>query len=120
MPISPSSSVRRAREQRAEGLRDIGLDARLTARALSAAAGWHEAKTSRIESAKKAPSEDDIRTWCRVCGAERAIPDLIAASRSADSMYTEWRRLQPAGMRRGPEERGSRYERGKGRTTQGG
>ena len=105
MPISPSSSVQRAREQLAERLRDIRLDAHLTARALSAAAGWHEAKTSRIESAKKAPSEDDIRTWCRVCGAERAIPDLIAASRSADSMYTEWRRLQPAGMRRDQENR---------------
>lgn len=100
MPISPSSSVQRAREQLAERLRDIRLDARLTARALSAAAGWHEAKTSRIEAAKQAPSEDDIRTWCRVCGAEYAVPDLIAASRSADSMYLEWRRIQPAGMRR--------------------
>jgi transcriptional regulator with XRE-family HTH domain len=113
MPISPSSSVQRAREQLAERLRDIRLDASLTARALSAAAGWHEAKTSRIESAKKAPSEDDIRTWCRVCGAERAIPDLIAASRSADSMYTEWRRLQPAGMRRDQENRLPLHERTK-------
>jgi transcriptional regulator with XRE-family HTH domain len=105
MAISPSSSVQRAREQLAERLRDIRLDARLTARALSAAAGWHEAKTSRIESAKQAPSEDDIRTWCRVSDAERAIPDLIAASRSAESMYVEWRRLQPAGMRRDQENR---------------
>ena len=113
MPVSPSSSVQRAREQLAERLRDIRLDASLTARALSAAAGWHEAKTSRIESAKKAPSEDDIRTWCRVCGAERAIPDLIAASRSADSMYTEWRRLQPAGMRRDQENRLPLHERTK-------
>jgi transcriptional regulator with XRE-family HTH domain len=113
MPISPSSSVQRAREQLAEQLRDIRLDARLTARALSAAAGWHEAKTSRIESAKKAPSEDDIRAWCRVCGAQRAIPDLIAASRSADSMYIEWRRLQPAGMRRDQENRLPVHERTK-------
>jgi transcriptional regulator with XRE-family HTH domain len=113
MPISPSSSVQRAREQLAERLRDIRLDARLTARALSAAAGWHEAKTSRIESAKKAPSEDDIRVWCRACGAQRAIPDLIAASRSADSMYIEWRRLQPAGMRRDQENRLPVHERTK-------
>src|SRR6201987_237745 len=113
MPVSPSSSVQRAREQLAERLRDIRLDARLTARALSAAAGWHEAKTSRIESAKKAPSEDDIRAWCRVCRAQRAIPDLIAASRSADSMYIEWRRLQPAGMRRDQENRLPVHERTK-------
>ena len=113
MAISPSSSVQRAREQLAERLRDIRLDAHLTARALSAEAGWHEAKTSRIESAKQAPSEDDIRAWCRVCGAERAVPDLIAASRSADSMYIEWRRLQPAGMRRDQENRVPVWERTK-------
>jgi transcriptional regulator with XRE-family HTH domain len=113
MAISPSSSVQRVREQLAERLRDIRLDARLTARALSAGAGWHEAKTSRIEAAKQAPSEDDIRAWCRVCDAERAIPDLIAASRSADSMYIEWRRLQPAGMRRDQENRVPLWERTK-------
>jgi transcriptional regulator with XRE-family HTH domain len=113
MPISPSSSVQRAREQLAERLRDVRLDARLTARKLSELAGWHETKTSRIESAKKAPSEEDIRAWCRACGAERAIPDLIAASRAADSMYTEWRRLQPAGMRRDQENRVPLYERTK-------
>jgi transcriptional regulator with XRE-family HTH domain len=113
MAISPSSSVQRARELVAERLRDIRLNAHLTARALSELAGWHEAKTSRIESAKKVPSEDDIRSWCRVCGADRAVPDLIAASRSADSMYIEWRRLQPAGMRGDQENRVPLWERTK-------
>ncbi len=111
MAISPSSSVQRARGQLAERLRDIRLDAGLTARALSAAAGWHEAKTSRIESAKQAPSEADIQAWCRACGADREIPDLIAASRAADSMYIEWRRLNPAGLRRAQESRRPLYER---------
>jgi transcriptional regulator with XRE-family HTH domain len=109
--VSPSSSVQRARQQLAERLRDLRLDAHLTARALSAAAGWHEAKTSRIESAKQAPSEADIQDWCRVCGAGREIPDLIAASRAADSMYVEWRRLNPAGLRRAQESRRPLYER---------
>ncbi len=111
MALSPSSSVQRARQQLAERLRDIRLDAGLTARALSAAAGWHEAKTSRIESAKQAPSEADIQEWCRVCGSERETPDLIAASRAADSMYVEWRRLNPAGLRRAQESRRPLYER---------
>lgn len=111
MAISPSSSVQRARQQLAERLRDIRLDAGLTARALSAAADWHEAKTSRIESAKQAPSEADIVQWCRVCGADREIPDLIAASRAADSMYVEWRRLNPVGLRRAQESRRPLYER---------
>ena len=111
MAISPSSSVQRARQQLAERLRDIRLDAGLTARALSAAAGWHEAKTSRIESATQAPGEADIQAWCRVCGATREVPDLIAASRAADSMYVEWRRLNQAGLRRAQEARRPLYER---------
>jgi hypothetical protein len=109
--VSPSSSVQRAREQLAGRLRDLRLDAGLTARALSATAAWHEAKTSRIESAKQAPSEADIQAWCRVCRAKREIPDLIAASRAADSMYVEWRRLNPAGLRRAQESRRPLYER---------
>lgn len=111
MAESPSSSVQHARERLAERLRDIRLDARLTARALSVAAGWHEAKTSRIESAKQAPSETDIQTWCRVCDAAREVPDLIAASRAADSMYVEWRRLNRGGLRRPQEARRPLYER---------
>src|SRR5580692_792048 len=111
MAVSPSSSVQRARQQLAERLRDIRLDAGLTARALSAAAGWHEAKTSRIESAKQAPGEADMQVWCRVCGADREVPDLIAASRAADSMYVEWRRLNPAGLRRAQESRRPLYQR---------
>ena len=111
MAISPSSSVQRAREMLAERLRDLRLDARLSAQDLSAAAGWHKAKTSRIESAKQAPSEDDIRAWCRVCGADRDVPDLIAASRAADSMYIEWRRLNRAGMRNLQDVRRPLHER---------
>jgi transcriptional regulator with XRE-family HTH domain len=71
MAISPSSSVQRARQELAERLREIRLDAGLTARALSAAADWHEAKTSRIESAKQAPGEADIQTWCQMCDLSR-------------------------------------------------
>ena len=111
MAVSPSSSVQRARQELAERLRDIRLDAGLTGRALSAAAGWHEAKTSRIESAKQAPSDADIQAWCQVCGAPSQAPDLIAASRAADSMYVEWRRLHRTGLRRTQQTRLPLYER---------
>jgi transcriptional regulator with XRE-family HTH domain len=111
MAVSPSSRVQRARQELAERLREIRLDAGLTGRALSAAAGWHEAKTSRIESAKQALSDADIQTWCRVCRAERDAPDLIAASRAADSMYVDWRRLTRTGLRRTQEARRPLYER---------
>lgn len=113
MAVSPSSSVQRARQELAARLREIRLDARLTARALSDAAGWHESKTSRIESAKQALTDNDIRVWCRVCGAQDQAPDLIAASRTADQMYVEWRRLHRTGLRRTQESRVPLYERTK-------
>jgi transcriptional regulator with XRE-family HTH domain len=111
VPESPSSSVQRARQQLAERLRDIRRDAGMDGRDLSNAAGWHPAKTSRIETAKQAPSEADIATWCRVCRADREVPDLIAALRAADSMYVEHRRLNRTGMRRRQESARPLYER---------
>jgi transcriptional regulator with XRE-family HTH domain len=109
--VSPSSSVQRARQELAVRLRDIRLDAGLTARRLAAAAGWHESKTSRIESARQAVTDADIRAWCRVCGADNQAGDLIASSRAADSMYVEWRRQNVAGLRRTQENRVPLYER---------
>jgi hypothetical protein len=111
VPESPSSSVQRARQQLAERLRDIRRDAGLDGRALSVAAGWNPAKTSRIETAKQQPSEADIAVWCKVCQAEREVPDLIASLRAADSMYVEHRRLNRAGMRRRQEAARPLYER---------
>lgn len=62
-------------------------------------AGWHESKASKIEHGRTVPSESDIRAWCAACGAEGQIPELIAASRAADLMYVEWKRLQKTGLR---------------------
>jgi transcriptional regulator with XRE-family HTH domain len=109
--VSPSSSVQRARQELGERLRDIRLEAELSGRDLSRAAGWHEAKTSRIELAKQVPSDSDIRVWCEICREPDLAVDLIAASRAADSMYQEWRRLHRTGMRRLQEARGTLYER---------
>jgi Domain of unknown function (DUF5753)/Helix-turn-helix domain len=111
--VSPSSSVQRARQELADRLRDLRLDAGLSGRALSNAAAWHEAKTSRIESAKQAPSDSDIRVWCEICGVADQAADLIAASRAADSMYVEWKRLHRSGMRRVQETRRTLYEKTK-------
>lgn len=103
--------MQRARQELADRLRDLRLDAGLSGRALSVAAGWHEAKTSRIETAKQGPSDSGIRIWCQVCGVPDQAVDLIAASRAADGMYQEWRRLHRTGMRRLQEARGTLYER---------
>lgn len=110
MSVSPSSSVQEARKAIAQQLREARLDAGLTGRDIAARCGWHPAKSSRIENAKAAPSDADIKAWCRACDTEDRIPDLIAASRTADSMYVEWRRLQRAGLRTLQESRVPLYE----------
>lgn len=98
-----SSAVQQARQDVANRLREIRLDAGLTKRAVAAAAGWHESKCSRIEHARTPPSDNDIRAWCRICEAGDRAADLIAASRAADSMWTQWRRLERPGLRREQE-----------------
>lgn len=100
MTESASSSVQSARAALAERLREVRLDAGITKRELAARCGWHESKSSRIESAKTPPSDADIRLWCLACGADGQAPDLIAANRQANSMYVQWRRLQRTGLKR--------------------
>jgi transcriptional regulator with XRE-family HTH domain len=100
MPASPSSSAQAAREAVGRRLRELRQDAGLTIVELADRCGWHFAKTSRIENARTAPSVADIRAWCAACGAKDQAADLVAASRNAESMYTEWRRSVRTGMRR--------------------
>jgi transcriptional regulator with XRE-family HTH domain len=88
-----------AREALGTRLREIRLDAGLTARALAKLAGWHFTKVSKLEHGTRRPSPDDIRAWCRYCQAEDQVIDLIATARGIDAMYTEWRRQMRAGMR---------------------
>lgn len=95
MPGQPQQ----AREALGARLREIRLDAGLTARALATLAGWHFTKVSKLEHGTRRPSRDDIRAWCRYCHAEDQATDLIATARSIDAMYTEWRRQMRAGMK---------------------
>lgn len=110
MPTPPSSSAKQARQALAKRLEEIRLDAGLTARALARQAGWHESKCSRIEHARTAPSEADIKLWCLICGASDQTADLIASVRAIESMYVEWRRLQRNGLRQ-LQESGTRQHR---------
>ncbi|MGW4754278.1 helix-turn-helix domain-containing protein [Streptomyces chartreusis] len=107
----PSTTLDAARRAIADKLRDIRRDAGLTGREVAARAGWQPSKVSRLQSATTPPSDDDIRTWCRVCEADDQVPDLLAANRTADAMYLEWRRVQGTGLRRLQESRIPLYER---------
>ncbi|NEC89849.1 helix-turn-helix transcriptional regulator [Streptomyces sp. SID12501] len=107
----PSTALDAVRRAIADQLSEIRRDAGLTGREIAALAGWQPSKVSRLQNATTPPSDDDIRAWCRACDAEAGIPDLLAANRTADSMYLEWRRVQRTGLRRLQESRIPLYER---------
>jgi len=96
----PSSSARQAQEALGARLREIRKDAGLSARALATATGQHFTRVSKIEHGVQAPSDQDIRDWCRACGAEGQVLDLIATARAVQSAYLEFRRQARAGMKR--------------------
>lgn len=95
-----TTPVKQAREALGARLREIRKDASLTGRALAERCGWHFTKISKIEHGTQGPDEEDLREWCRQCGTEDQIADLIATARAIDSMYTEWSRQLRAGIKR--------------------
>lgn len=62
-------------------------------------------------NAKTPPSADDIRAWCKACGAEEQTEDLIAMLRTAEGMWVGWRRMERAGLKQAQEARLPLYER---------
>ena len=100
MSTPPSSSAKEAQRGLGARLREIRKDAGLSGRALAAATGQHFTRVSKIEHGVQAPSDQDIRDWCRACRAEDQVPDLIATARAVQSAYLEFRRQARAGMKR--------------------
>jgi transcriptional regulator with XRE-family HTH domain len=96
-------TVHQAREALGNRLRDLRKDTGLTGRRLAALAGWPGSKVSKIEYGKQTPTDDDIRTWCRLTCSEEQVPDLIAAARDIELMYIEWRRKLRTGTKRRQE-----------------
>jgi transcriptional regulator with XRE-family HTH domain len=96
----PSSSAREAQEALGARLREIRKDAGLSARALAVVTGQHFTRVSKLEHGVQAPSDQDIRDWCRACGAEEQVLDLMATARAVQSAYLEFRRQARTGMKR--------------------
>lgn len=81
-------------------LRDLRRDAGLTGRQLAEACGWVPSKVSKLELGKQTPTEADVRDWCLACRLPSEIADLVAAIRSIDAQYVDWRRSLKTGTRR--------------------
>lgn len=92
-------------------LRDIRRDAGLSGTKLADLSGWPSSKVSKIEHGKQTPAEEDLRIWCEHCQALGELPDLIAAVRSIETQFAEWRRLMRGGTRRRQQASAAVYER---------
>lgn len=79
-------------------LRDLRLEAGLSARQLAARCGWHESKVSKLQRARSLPSEADLRDWAAHCGVPEQADDLVAVGRGVEGMYVEWRRRNGGGL----------------------
>ncbi|MBZ6173364.1 helix-turn-helix transcriptional regulator [Streptomyces olivaceus] len=111
MTVPPSSSAQRARQALAHRLKELCRDAELSGLELSARCGWSRSKSSRIMNGRTPPSANDLRAWCRACGAEEQIEDLTAMLRTAEGMWTGWGRMERAGLKRSQQARLPLYER---------
>jgi transcriptional regulator with XRE-family HTH domain len=98
--VPASSAARQAQEALGARLRELRKDAGLSGRALAAVTGQHFTRVSKIEHGVQRPGDADIRNWCRACGADDQIPDLVATARAVESAYLEFRRQARTGMRR--------------------
>ncbi|MCW2643295.1 MAG: putative transcriptional regulator [Dactylosporangium sp.] len=110
MTSSPLPTAQQARQALGRRLREIRVEARLSARDLGQLMGRHPSKISRIEHGTAAPSAADIRTWCGHCGANDQVDDLVASLRAVEGMYVEWQRQEHTGMRRVQEASVPLYE----------
>ncbi len=106
-----TTSADQARASLGIRLRDIRRDAGLSGVELAQLSGWLSSKVSKIEHGKQTPTEDDLRVWCEHCHALDELPDLIAAVRSIETQFAEWRRIMRSGTRRRQQASASVYER---------
>ncbi|MEU4355723.1 helix-turn-helix domain-containing protein [Streptomyces virginiae] len=111
MALSASSSAQQARQALADRLGELCRDAGLTGLDLAERCGWSRSKSSRIMNGRTPPSADDIRAWCKACGAEEQTEDLIAMLRTAEGMWVGWRRMERAGLKQAQEARLPLYQR---------
>ena len=106
-----TTSTDQARASLGIRLRDIRRDAGLSGIELAQLSGWLSSKVSKIEHGKQTPSEEDLRVWCGHCRALDELPDLIAAVRSIETQFAEWRRIMRSGTRRRQQASAAAYER---------
>ena len=56
-------------------------------------------KISKLENARQAPSQQDIRDWTRITDAQHQTDALLASLHTLEMQHAEWQRLLKHGSR---------------------
>lgn len=82
----------------AERLKRLRQDAGLTGDRLAELAGWPRSKVPKLEGGRQLPTQDDIRTWTRLTGADDQAPTLLDLRAEADTVRKQWRHRTKTGQ----------------------
>lgn len=93
-----SGGVEEARNALGQRLREVRRQAGLSGKDLAESLSWQASKVSKIENGKQTPTDEDIRDWTRVSGAENETEALLASLHTLEVQHAEWQRVLKAGM----------------------
>src|SRR5689334_11738277 len=71
----------------------------MTGRQFAESLAWPPSKVSKIENGRQTPTDDDLRAWTQVAGAESELGALLTSLHTLELQYSEWRHLLRAGHR---------------------
>lgn len=95
---SNSSDIRAARNELGARLRELRRAAGLTGQQLAEAFSWPPSKVSKIENGRQAPTDDDVRSWCRATSTEDVAEDLLASLHTLKTRHRDWQHILRAGL----------------------
>jgi hypothetical protein len=65
---------------------------------------WAPSKVSKLENARQAPTDDDIRGWTRATGSEHEAEALLASLHTLEVQHAEWQRQLKTGLQQHQQE----------------
>jgi transcriptional regulator with XRE-family HTH domain len=96
--IPSASSVHEARSALGKRLRELRQQAGLTGTQLAESLSWPQSKVSKLETARQAPSDDDIRAWTLATGGDSQTDELLTALHTLEAQHAEWQRVLRPGL----------------------
>ncbi len=66
---------------------------------LAESLAWAPSKVSKLENARQAPTDDDIRGWTSATGSEHEAEALLVSLHTLEVQYAEWQRILRTGLK---------------------